>query len=563
MDFQSILCSSLAKVMPQEIPCRSPFRSFSVLRGEDFAFQVAFHSKTLSLKKENERIRIEILSPLKKYIRVRSVENVPVNWVPDKMDKDVVSDKTGLFPDILRELEKGNTVCCYPNIWRSLWIDVEIPEKCKSGKYEIKVLLHVPRKDKTGNHEKKRVVFEEKISLEVINAVLPPQTLKCDHWFHADCLSTFYKIPPFEETFWKIAAKFMKTASRNGINMMLTPIFTPPLDTAVGTYRPRIQLVKIFLEKGRYSFDFSLLEKWIQVAQKNGIKYFELSHMFSQWGCETAPQIWATVDGKEKRIFGWDVAALSPAYRKFLDHFLPALKKFFEERSLKKNVYFHCSDEPSASHLEQFKKCAEILMRHLKGWNLFDSGTLDVYKQGLIPIPIPISPIRAFEQFLEVEVPERWLSYCCFPQEIYVNRFIHMTSSRNRIFGSLLYRFQVEGFLHWGYNFYYSALSLKEVDPYKDTCCHFAYPAGDAFLVYPKADGTPEESLRLKVFSHALQDQRAMQFLEKLTGRKKVEQLLDKLSPGGKMHMTDYPRGEKNVLSLRQKINLLIKKHLQ
>ncbi len=264
-----------------------------------------------------------------------------------------------------------------------------------------------------------------------------------------------------------------------------------------------------------------------------------------------------------ERIFGWDVKALSSKYRNFLDQFLPELKNFFEKRKLRKNVYFHCSDEPSLPHLPQFKKCAELLARHLDGWNLFDGGTLDVYKQGLIPIPIPIAPITTLEKFMDVEVKERWTAYCCFPQVEYVNRFIHMTSSRNRIFGAQLYRFKVEGFLHWGFNFYYSGLSLKPVDPYKDTCCYYTYPSGDAFLVYPRKDGVPEESLRLKVFGHALQDQRAMQLLETMIGRPKVEKILDKCSPNGELHMHDYPRGEKAVLALREKINAEIKKNLK
>ena len=564
MDFQVVLCSSLAKVMPQGTPEKSPIRNFSCLRGENFAFQVAFKSEDISWCYPTGAVRVEVKSPLKKYIRIRSVENVPVSWIPDGMDEDVVSNKTGLFPDVLRDLEDGNIIQSHRRIWRTLWFDVELPEKCKSGKYDITVILHVADMDKRYAGEKDaNTTFEEKLTLEVIDAVLPSQTLKCDHWFHSDCLCTHYNVKPFSAEFWRIAANFMKAASANGINMLMTPLFTPPLDTFVGTYRPRIQLVKIKLDKGKYSFDFTLVKKWIKMAQECGIQYFELPHMFTQWGCEATPQIWATVDGKEKRIFGWDVKPLGPAYRKFINNYLPALKQFFEELGLKDKVYFHCSDEPCLKQLDQFKKCASLLTRHLKGWNLFDGGTLDAYKNGLPPIPIPICPERAFEQFLQVDVPERWVAYCCFPQEIYVNRFIHMTSSRNRIWGSLLYRFNVDGFLHWGFNFYYSGLSLKPVDPYKDTCCYFTYPAGDAFLVYPRKDGVPEESLRLKVFGHGLQDMRALRLLESLIGREKVEKLLDKASPEGEMHMHDYPRGEKAVLALREKINAMIKKNLK
>ena len=79
--------------------------------------------------------------------------------------------------------------------------------------------------------------------------------------------------------------------------------------------------------------------------------------------------------------------------------------------------------------------------------------------------------------------------------------------------------------------------------------------------VYPGEDGEPEDSLRLEVFHEALQDQRALQLLEKFIPRRRIIKLLDRLSPGGQMSMANYPRGEKNILALRQKINALLKKH--
>ena len=38
----------------------------------------------------------------------------------------------------------------------------------------------------------------------------------------------------------------------------------------------------------------------------------------------------------------------------------------------------------------------------------------------------------------------------------YTNRFIAMPSGRNRVGGFLLYKYGINGFLHWGFNFYYS-----------------------------------------------------------------------------------------------------------
>ena len=48
--------------------------------------------------------------------------------------------------------------------------------------------------------------------------------------------------------------------------MILTPIFTPPLDTAVGGERRTVQLVGITKTGSEYSFDFTLLERWINLC---------------------------------------------------------------------------------------------------------------------------------------------------------------------------------------------------------------------------------------------------------------------------------------------------------
>ena len=71
----------------------------------------------------------------------------------------------------------------------------------------------------------------------------------------------------------------------------------------------------------------------------------------------------------------------------------------------------------------------------------------------------------------------------------------------------------------------------------------------------------PEDSIRHEVFTEGLQDQRALQLLETKMPREKIMKELDKLSPDSKMSMVNYPRGEKNVLAVRKKINQLIKKH--
>ena len=304
--------------------------------------------------------------------------------------------------------------------------------------------------------------------------------------------------------------KFFRNAAAHGINLLLTPVFTPPLDTKVGGERPTVQLVKVFKNHGVYSFDFSLLAKWIDLAEKCGITHFEISHLFTQWGAEFTPKIIALTDGREERIFGWDVPANSPEYEKFLGAFLPELTAFLRAGSLEDRVFFHTSDEPHNGHEKSYGFAANLLKKYLDGFRTLDAlSDVKYYRKGLVPLPVPVE--TKIEDFVAAKVPELWTYYCCYPGKTYSNRFITMPSSRNRVMGLLLYRYGIKGFLHWGYNFYYSQFSIKPLNPYICTDADGAFPAGDSFVVYPGKDGEPEDSLRLEVFHEALQDQRALQ----------------------------------------------------
>ena len=138
------------------------------------------------------------------------------------------------------------------------------------------------------------------------------------------------------------------------------------------------------------------------------------------------------------------------------------------------------------------------------------------------------------------------------------NRFFCMPSARNRILGAQLYRYDLAGFLHWAFNFYFTQYSTRPLDPFVETDAGRAFPAGDAFLVYPGEDG-PIDSIRGQVFREALQDQRALQLLEKLQGRDKTITLLEQHA-SAPITMKRYPRGKAWLLAMRQRCNRRIAK---
>lgn len=542
--FQTMLLSSLVKVFADEVPNHESYHSATALVGETFSFQVAYTSDTLL-----KNIKVEIKSSLPDLICIRSVGLVPSEMPCFKNhDDDVLRTTPGLYPDPLYTLDQ-QSISSIPGQWRSLWVTITLDETMSTGLRSIQVLFQSSEGQMLGESD----VFE----LTVIPATLPPQQLIHTEWFHVDCLATKYGVEVFSEAHWALIERYADTMVKHGMNMILTPLFTPPLDTAIGGVRPTVQLISVTKAGDRYEFGFDLLTRWVSMCRRLGFKYFEFSHLFTQWGAKCAPKIMVTIQGEDQQLFGWDTDASSAEYRSFLDQFLPCLDQYLKEQGIDQQSWFHISDEPGEEHLESYRAASEIIYKHLSNYPIMDAlSELELYEQGLVKRPIPAN--THIEPFLEHQVPDLWTYYCCAQGEQVSNRFFNMPSARNRIIGFQLYKFGLQGFLHWGYNFWYSQYSLnQQLDPYRTTDAEHAFPSGDAYLVYPGEEG-PIESIRLEVLYEGLQDLRALELLEQKIGKKATIAIMEEgLSTS--LTFSVYPRDHGTwLLEARERINQAI-----
>ncbi len=541
MDFQVKQISSLSKVYLDGKGEFFEIKKAKVLKGERFSYQLAYKSD------ERFTSTVKIESVLEKYINIRAVGNVP-SELPCYPDKTLYAERTdpGLFPDVLFPIEKSHFV--KPSNWFGLWITVELPTDIEAGKYDIKIKLYKDEEEISSN----------KLTLTVIDAVLPEQTLINTEWFHADCIADYFNVPVFSEEHWTYIESFMEAFLKCGNNMILTPVFTPPLDTDIGGERTTVQLVDVKKENGTYSFNFDKFRRWVDLAKKIGIKYFEISHLFSQWGAFAAPKVMAEVDGEYKRIFGWETEAAGEEYTEFLHTFLPELIKVIEELGIKDVTVFHVSDEPNEEQIESYAKAKNVIADILKDYTIIDAlSDYEFFEKGFIKQPIPST--SHIEEFIEKGFENRWTYYCCGQGEDMSNRFFSMPLSATRILGTQLYIHEIKGFLQWGFNFYNSAKSLRHISPYEVTDADCAFPSGDSFLVYPYENGAIM-SVRGEVIFESLQDMRAMQLLESLVGREKILKKLDKKF--GDIKFCFYPRGTEATLAIRETINDMIAKNV-
>lgn len=534
---KTISLSSLTKVFADEEVKDAAYEKATVLQNEVFSFQVAYQANELI-----KDIQVRVVSGLREVIEIRVVDLVP-SELPcrDTPDDWVVRATPGLYPDPLMPITKRGIIAP-PNQWHALWVTVRLNEQVQADNYPITVLFE---------HDQQKI-GEAVFQLDVIPVSLPEQTLIHTEWFHADCIATHYKVDVFSEAHWNLIDTYVQNFVNHGMNMILTPLFTPPLDTEEGGERPTVQLVSVSKRNGTYDFDFSLLERWIRLCQTRGIKYFEFSHLFTQWGAKHCPKIIADVDGVPKRIFGWETESAGDDYRAFLHCFLPKLVSFLQKNKLENASYFHISDEPQTEHLVQYEAVTDIVSKYLADFPVIDAlSDYAFYERGLVKNPIPA--LDHIEPFIDHHVAPLWTYYCVGQSQKVSNRFFCMPSARNRIIGLQFYKFDIKGFLHWGYNFWYSEKSIQEIDPFRQTDALCSFPSGDPFLVYPGENG-PIESIRMEVFYEALQDLRALQLLEQLAGRDAVIDLIEE-GLHEALTVTAYPHSTEWLLQLRARVN--------
>lgn len=539
IQYQMKILSSLEKVFPDEEPVfKTECNKLSGLWGETISFQVAYTGDYFF----RERVDLKIISPISKQVRVRTVEQVPVGRPTNNIiDDNYLKTTAGLYPDLLRDIPNGK-VYIRSNQWSSLWVDVKLTEEIPAGEYEIEIQLL----------KENAVIGSAKKKITVIGVSLPKLSIMHTEWFHADCLADYYQVEVFSEEHWKLLENYFKEYVDRCCNMMLVPLFTSPLDTAIGEERTTTQLIDIEVKNNEYIISFDKMKRFIDLCKSCGIEYFEMSHLFSQWGAKYPPKIVATVNGREEKIFGWHTPAIGE-YTRFLQTFLPQLVEKLKEWDIADVTYFHISDEPREEHLESFKAAKESLGTMLDGFHTFDAlSSYEFYRHGLISKPIPGN--NEIEDFLAHGLTDMWTYYCTGQFYEVSNRFMSMPSGRNRIYGIQLYKYDIIGILHWGYNFYNSQYSYKHINPYEITDADNAFPSGDPFLVYPGADGCPEESIRMMVHYEALTDLRALKLLESLTDKEYVMNLIEE-DLDEPLTFKRYPKSDMYLISLRNRVN--------
>ncbi len=549
MRLEVIKTGSLCKNLLYERPKASCYVDRqSILKDETFGFQAAVR---IDPRDSDWVMKEDIIPRVKRgtgEIKIYFIGHVPCKMTGyNKIDEGYINNAApGFYPDILYEID-DKPITVNSIHWNSFYFEFTPGDDTPAGDNRLEIGFY----DQAGSE-----LADFSVKIKVINERLLKQNIYFSQWLHADCISSYYNLTPLSDRHFEMLQKYIECAVKNGINTIYTPVFTPPLDTEVGGERPTVQLVDVEIKNGEYRFGFKNLKKFVGICQKAGIENFEISHLFTQWGAAHAPKIMIKTEEGYKKLFGWQTDAGGEEYTKFLDCFLPALKSFIEENKL--SVFFHVSDEPNETQLEDYQTALNIMKKHLNGYKFIEAlSHYEFYENGLVKTPVV--SLNNINKFIDNNVKNLWAYYCCGQFYKVPNRFIAMPSARNRIIAACLYKYDIKGFLHWGFNFWFSQFSKRMVDPFIEPDGGMSFPAGDPFSVYPGPEG-PLQSIRLRVFYHALQDLRAFSLLEQKAGRQRVLDIIE--GEYKNLSFDNIPYDEDTVLRIRLKINEEIEKYL-
>ena len=526
------LQNSLQRVFPSTPVGYTRSLDLTCVRNERVAFQACVRNN-LPAKGE---VNLGISGEGDCQVRVRRVGYVPMahhNTETEADELDGVGHIPGYVPD---PLFPEQTISMGPFESHAFWITVSVPADAKPVKHELEVTLL----------SKGDIVGRLTVRLDVRGLVLQPRRdFPVTHWFYADALCDWYKVEPFDEPFWPIAQDYMTNLVQHGSDCQYVPLFTPPTD---GVKRPT-QLLKVSTPMhGEYWFNFDNVKRWTRLASQCGARYFEWTHLFTQWGVKNAIRVYRNNANPESLLWPPETGATSEVYRDFLTAFLPEFHKFLQEEDLLDKSFFHLSDEPSEEHYENYRS-ARAMLKDLAPWMKVSDALSDVRygREGLTDIPIPI--ISSARDYAKADIPA-WVYWCCGPRGRYVQRQMDTPLAKIRMAGWLFYRLKARGFLHWGYNYWYKSQTQEMIDPFTEQAGGWwpTWSYGDDYVVYPGPYG-PLDSIRWEVFAESLQDYALLQTLG--------------ISPDDTVladwrDYDDFPKKEGWVRLLRQRLLLTI-----
>jgi hypothetical protein len=487
-DLTAWFVDSLVKVFPD-----SP----AIASNSELALESARNGHTslqIALRSDSHQVlQVRVISPrlgsatLK--VQVYRVENVKVISHPaDTPLDEVVRSELGSYPDPLFPLEKNITL--EASRTETVWLSVFTPEDTRPGIYRGVVQINAGK-------QKLRLLFH----VEVFAATVPKeQKLWVTNWLwfeHERMAKHYPQLQSDPDRYWKILENIGRTMADYKQNVVFVPVRN---------------LAQAQLADGAVQYDFSLVDRWIEIFDKAGMaRLIEGGHLSARLGGGyDSPYVIPTDLVENGKVVRKDLPADDPRAEQNLREFLRQLRTHLKEKGWLSRYVQHVHDEPHGAEMPIYRLYVHIVSEELPGVPTLDAISLheDIPAEEETTIWVP--KLGTFDDRLDAIAAHKarggqsWYYICLDPRGKYLNRFTDYPTLKVRLLPWVNYRYGLTGYLHWGGN-YWTDRPFENVQP--DWGGGFFLPAGDNAIVYPdpEHDGV-FVSLRLEVMREGIED---------------------------------------------------------
>jgi len=457
------------------------------------------------------------------HVRARFVGYVPVNKnTPYTPPEELVRAAPDDFPDPLLEV---GTLRVEARQAQPIWITIQVPRDARAGEYRGKVDIE----------------GEESISLPIALTVYPitlpaRNPLWITNWFAHHNIAKYHSAAMWSDAYWEMLDKYARIMAEHGQNTVLTPLFA---------------LIDFYEEAdGSWSFDFTRFDRWVRLFRAAGFRRIEGGHLGGRGpGGWESPDFWihgfAVIDRKTGDRTEYERGPMyTPHIRRLLRDFLPALQAHLAKRGWLDDYLQHIADEPIAQNAKSYAAIARRLKRYAPELPRIDAnmtpeltGSLEVW----VPILDQFDRDHEFYMKRRKAGEEVWFYTCLAPRGKYPNRLIDFSLVKVRLLHWINYKFQADGYLHWGLNFW-TETPFESVEAGD-------LPPGDNAIVYPGPDG-PLSSIRFEAMRDGIEDYQLLRILEAKRGRAKALEICDSIL----REITDYEHDPEALLNARERV---------
>ncbi len=414
------------------------------------------------------------------FIESNFVGNIPLTEnAPNQPLQAVVRAAPARFPDYLmaeKQIKVPEGMC------QAIWLTIQIPETTEAGTYTGSITVK-------SSHGERSLP----LSLKVYPLNLPhDRHLKIAEWFSTRNFEKFHGIKEmYSDEWFEMLGKYAENLVKHRQN-----VFQVPMNSIV---------IRLF-ENGKMDFDFSRFDQIAQVFwDTEKMDYLETGEL-TKFGEEA----WFSTEILFKDFIVKNMEngeQITMEGKEVIPFLLPAFENHLRKKGWLDKTLFHVKDEPTLRNVMAWKKVSSLIHQYAPDLIRIDAiETTFLFDEIEIAIP-KLDYLAAWYDVYEKAAQdgtELWFyTVGIYQASQYPNKTIDMPLMDNRILHWLNYKYDLSGFLHWGWNQWYTE------NPFEEVGMHI----GDGWHVYPVKNGILN-SLRWEQMRNGIQDYEYFWMLE-------------------------------------------------